>query len=428
MPVIHIQGGRIIDPASGRDEVGDLWAVDGKVVLQAPDSAPDTVIDASGKVVAPGFIDMHVHLREPGREDKETIASGTRAAAAGGYTSIVPMPNTSPVIDSQTGVKFILSRSQTDAVVNVLPSAALTVGQKGEEITEFGDLIEAGAVALTDDGMPVMNNEIMRRALEYSSMFDVPILDHCEDMDLAREGLMHEGKVSTQLGLAGWPTVAESIQVSRDVELARYTGGRIHICHVSTAASVEAIRQGKKLGVRVTGECTPHHIALTEAAVRGYDTHAKCKPPIASEEDRQAVIAGLLDDTLEVIATDHAPHTVIEKDLVFSDAPFGLIGMETALGVLISALVVPEILSLPRLIEKLTSGPARVLGIEKGSLAEGADADITVFDPDRRWNVDVEKFFSASRNCPWAGQELVGQVTETLVGGRIIFDNGNILV
>lgn len=428
MTTLFIQGGRVIDPASGRDETADLWAVDGRITHKAPSGRPDVTIDARGRIVTPGFIDMHVHLREPGREDKETIATGTRAAAAGGYTSVVPMPNTTPVIDSTTGIKFILERSKSEAVVNVFPAAAVTRGQQGKEITEFGDLIQAGAVALTDDGMPVMNNEIMRRALEYSSMFGVPVLDHCEDLDLAAEGVMHEGRVSLQLGLKGWPSIAESIQVARDVELAAFTGGRIHICHCSTAASVEAIRQGKRRGVKVSGEASPHHVALTDARVAGYDTNAKCKPPLASESDRLAVIEGLVDDTLEVIATDHAPHTVIEKDLVFNEAPFGLMGMETAFGVLNITLVRPGILSLPRLIGKLTVGPARVLGLKKGTLAEGADADITILDPERRWTVDPDAFFSRSRNCPWAGQELIGRATETIVGGRLVYQEGRMLV
>jgi dihydroorotase len=428
MTTLHIQGGRIVDPAHGRDEIADLWAVDGRISHRAPSGPIDTVIDARGRVVAPGFIDMHVHLREPGREDKETIATGTRAAAAGGYTSVVPMPNTTPVIDSTTGVKFILERSKSEAVVNVFPTAAVTRGQQGKELTEFGDLVGAGVVAFTDDGMPVMNNEIMRRALEYSSMFGVPILDHCEDLDLAAEGVMHEGKVSLRLGLKGWPSVAESIQVARDVELAAFTGGQVHICHCSTAASVEAIRLGKRRGVKVSGEASPHHIALTDERVLGYHTNAKCKPPLASEADRMAVIEGLVDDTLEVIATDHAPHTVIEKDLVFNEAPFGLMGMETAFGVLNMTLIRPGILSLSRVIGKLTVGPARVLKLNKGTLGEGADADITILDPERVWTVDVENFFSRSRNCPWHGEPLTGRATETIVGGRLIYQEGKILV
>ncbi len=428
MTTLHIQGGRIIDPANQRDEVADLWVIDGKIQLTRPRGDGWTKLDAKGKIVAPGLIDMHVHLREPGREDKETIASGTRAAAAGGFTSVVPMPNTSPVIDSQTGIKFILSRSQTDAAVNVFPTAAVTKGQMGEEITEFGDLIAAGAVAFTDDGHPVMNNEIMRRALEYSSMFNVPVLDHCEDLHLAMGGVMHEGKVSVALGLKGWPSVAESVQVARDAQLAAFTGGHVHICHVSSADSVEAIRRARERGVRITGEATPHHLALTDEAVRNYQTHAKCNPPLGSEEDRQALIQGLLDGTLDVIATDHAPHTAIEKDQMFPEAPNGIIGMETAFASLYATLVRTKLMSLPLLIEKLTVGPARVLSLNKGTLSQGADADVAILDPEARWRVDPEKFSSRSRNCPWNDEEMIGRPCATIVKGRIVFQDGKVLV
>lgn len=428
MTTVCIQNGRIIDPANQRDEIADIWIIDGKISHRRPAAGVKNTIDASGKVVTPGFVDMHVHLREPGREDKETIGSGTRAAAAGGYTSICPMPNTSPVIDSQTGIKFILSRSQSDAVVNVFPYAAVTRGQQGEEITEFGDLIQAGAVAFTDDGQPVMNNEIMRRALEYSSMFDVPVLDHCEDRNLANGGVMREGKVSTRLGLKGWPSVAESIQVARDLELAAFTGGRIHICHVSSRSSVDTVRRGKRQGARITCEVTPHHLALTEEAVVTYNTHAKCNPPLASEDDRQALIEAVLDDTIDVIATDHAPHTPIEKDLVFPDAPNGVIGMENAFGVLNMTLVRSGLISLAKLIEKMTIAPARVLRLNKGTLSEGADADVTILDTEATWTVNPEGFYSRSRNCPWNGAELIGRAWATIVAGRIIYQDGRILV
>lgn len=428
MTTLCIQGGRILDPASGRDEVGDLWIVEGKIRHTAPHGPVERTIDARGKVVVPGLIDMHVHLREPGREDKETIASGTRAAAAGGYTSVCPMPNTSPVIDSQTGVKFILSRSQSDAVVNVFPTAAVTKDQAGEEITEFGDLVAAGAVAFTDDGMPVMNNEIMRRALEYSSMFGVPVLDHCEDFNLAGGGVMREGETSVRLGLKGWPAVAESIQVSRDVELAAFTGGRIHICHVSTRSAVESIRRGKRSGVAISGEVTPHHLILTDESVREYDPNFKCKPPLGTRDDCEALIEGLADDTLEAIATDHAPHTPIEKDMVYAEAPNGIIGLETAFGALNQALIRPGLMSLIRVIEKLTVGPARILNLQKGTLAEGADGDVAILDTEQRWKVEPDRFYSRARNCPWAGEELIGRAWATVVGGRVIFEHGRIMV
>ncbi len=429
MKNLHIKNGRIIDPANSRDGIGEIWVIGGKISLKPPANGAETeAIDANGKVVVPGLIDMHVHLREPGREDKETIATGTRAAAAGGFTSVVPMPNTTPVIDSQTGIKFILSRSQTDAAVNVFPTAAVTKGQLGQEITEFGDLVAAGAVAFTDDGRPVMNNDIMRRALEYASMFNVPVLDHCEDLNLAEGGVMREGKVSVRLGLRGWPSIAESIQVARDAELAAFTGGRIHICHVSAAASVDSIRRAKERGVKISGEVTPHHLALTEEAVANYDTHAKCNPPLASEEDRQAVTTGLLDGTIEVISTDHAPHTEIEKDLMFPDAPNGLIGMETAFGVLNMTLVRSGLLPLAKMIEKMTINPARILNLKKGTLSDGADADVTILDPEAKWTVEAKAFNGKSRNCPWEGKELIGKNWMTVVGGKIVYRDGRVTV
>jgi dihydroorotase len=428
MASFHLKGGRIVDPANDRDEVADLWIVDGKVAAHPPAREVGEVLDLSGKIVTPGLIDMHVHLREPGREDKETIASGTRAAAAGGFTSVCPMPNTTPIIDSQTGVKFILSRSHTDAVVNVFPIAAVTREQKGDELTEFGDLLQAGAVAFSDDGHPIMNNQVRRRALEYSRMFGALILDHCEDLNLADGGVIREGELATRLGLKGWPSIAESIQVARDADLAEFTGGRIHICHVSAKASVEFIRQARRRGVAISGEVTPHHLALTVEAVAPYNTHAKCNPPLGSEEDRQALIAGLLDGTIEVIASDHAPHTAIEKDYMYSDAPNGVIGLETAFTVLYTTLVRPGILDLRALIEKLTINPATLLELHKGTLTAGADADVAVFDPEAVWTVDPEQFKSRARNCPWNGQTLTGRCVGTFVGGRLVQRDGRMTI
>lgn len=428
MTLYHLKGGRVIDPANQRDEVRDLWLSDGKISLTPPPRAADETMELDGKIVAPGFIDMHVHLREPGREDKETIATGTRAAAAGGFTSICAMPNTNPVIDSQTGVKFILSRASSDAVVNVYPVAAVTRGQRGEELTEMGDLLQAGAVAFSDDGHSIMNNQVMRRALEYARTFGALILDHCEDNALAEGGVMRESDLSTRLGLEGWPSVAESIQVARDVALADFTGGRIHICHVSTASSLEFVRSAKARGLTVSAEATPHHLALNTSALETYSTHAKCNPPIGTEEDRLALIEALRDGTIDVIATDHAPHTVIEKDLMFTEAPNGLIGMETAFGVLNTALVRPGHIALYDLIEKLTINPATLLELHKGTLTDGADADVVVLDPEARWIVNPEAFESKARNCPWNGQELVGRPTATFVGGRLIYWQGRILM
>ncbi len=424
MSVILLKGGRVIDPAHRRDEVADLWLVDGKVALADPGRAADRVIDCAGKLVTPGLVDMHVHLREPGREDKETVATGTRSAAAGGVTSVGVIPNTDPVIDSQTGVKFILSRAQSDAVVNVYPYAAVTRGQKGEALTEMGDLLQAGAVAFTDDGHPIMNNRVMRQALEYARNFDALILDHCEDAHLAEGGSLREGELSARMGLKGWPAEAEIIQVARDAALAESTGGRIHICHVSTRASLNFIRDARRRGVRISGEVSPHHLALTVQAAATYDTNAKCNPPLGTEDDRQALIEALLDGTLDAIASDHAPHTQIEKDLMFTEAPNGLIGMETMFGVLNTALVRPGLVPMTTIIEKLTVGPSRLLGLHKGTLGEGADADVAVFDPEARWTVDPGAFQSKSRNCPWNGHELVGRPFATIVGGRVIYYDG----
>jgi dihydroorotase len=426
-----IRGAHILDRSSELDEVGDILIQDGLIaaigrVDQVPAGAQ--IIEARGLVASPGFVDIHVHLREPGREDKETIATGTRSAAAGGFTTICPIPNTQPVIDSQTGLKFVLERAKAEAVVRVVPYAAVTKGQLGQEIVEFGDLVANGARGFTDDGRPVMNTEIMRRALEYSAMFNVPILDHCEDAFLAEGGCMHEGLVSLELGLKGIPAIAESIQVARDVELAGATGGHIHIMHVSKKESVEAVRVGKARKARVTAEVSPHHLALTDEALRGYNTAAKVNPPMGSEADRQSLIAALLDGTLDCIATDHAPHTAIEKDQTVAEAPFGAVGLETALGVCIGALVTPGLCDLGFVIERLTARPAQILGLESGRLIVGAAADITLFDPNAQWTVDPSKFHSRSRNSPFAGTTLTGKVRTTIVAGNIVYQDGQITV
>ena len=428
MSILLLKGGRVIDPAARRDEIADLWVIDGRIATADPGRRPDRTIDCAGKVVAPGLIDMHVHLREPGREDKETIASGTRAAAAGGVTSVCAIPNTDPVIDSQTGVKFILSRAESDAVVNVFPYAAVTIGQKGEALTEMGDLLQAGAVAFTDDGHPIMNNLVMRQALEYSRNFGALILDHCEDAHLSAGASLREGELSTRLGLKGWPPSAEMIQVARDAALAEATGGRIHICHVSAFGSLSFIRDAKGRGVRISAEVTPHHLALTSEAAATYDTNAKCNPPLGTERDRRHLIEALSDGTLDAIASDHAPHTQIEKDLMFTEAPNGIIGMETMFGVLNTELAVPGLTPLATIIEKLTIGPARLLGLDKGTLADGADGDVTVLDPEARWTVDPDAFQSKARNCPWNGRQLTGRPFATIVGGRVVYYDGRMTV
>lgn len=431
MNTLLIKNGRVLDPASGRDEVTSILLQDGRVAAVGGDaSAKDaTLIDATGLLVVPGLIDIHTHLREPGREDKETIATGTRAAAAGGFTTVCPIPNTDPVIDTQTGLKFVLARAETDAVVNVMPFAAVTRGQKGEEIVEFGDLVYYGARGFTDDGHPIMNSEIMRRALEYSAMFEVPILDHCEDAHLAENGVMHEGFYSNKLGLKGIPPVAESLQVARDVDLAEFTGGHVHIMHISKIQSLLHVRHGKARGVKVTCEVTPHHLTLTDEELLGYNTCAKVNPSLGGADDREALIDALLDGTVDCIATDHAPHTDIEKDQPINDAPFGMIGLETAFAALYTHLVLPGRVPLPLLIQKMTAGPAGVLHLEpRGTLEPGAPADVTLINLDRKWKVTRDAFLSKSSNSPYIGREFQGRVDTTIVGGRVVYRDGRIVV
>jgi len=430
MPTLLIKNGRIMDPANQRDEKGDLLVADGKIaeIGKTIRTQADEVMDAAGKVVVPGFVDMHVHLREPGREDKESIASGTRAAAAGGFTSVCPMPNTDPVCDTAQGLQFLRSRARENAVVNVFPIAAVTKGQKGENITEFGDLVYYGAVAFSDDGHSIMNAEIMRRALEYTSMFNVPILDHCEDINLSEGGQMRSGHMAMKLGLKGIPRAANSCQVARDMDLAHYTGGRVHICHVSVREELDYIATAKAKGVKVTCEVTPHHLTLTDNCLETYDTNFKMSPPLGPEDDRLALIEGLRNGTIDCIATDHAPHTDMEKDRVMSEAPFGVIGLESAFPVLYTDLVLKKEIGLAALIEKMTVAPARILRVPKGTLAIGEDADIAILELDTEFTLDVTKFFSRSRNCPFAGRKLRGRAWATVVGGRVVFRDGQILL
>lgn len=426
MAELFIRGGRVLDPSLKLDEITNITIRNGVITEigggQAPEGAE--ILDATGMVVCPGFIDLHTHLREPGREDEETIHSGTRAAAAGGFTTVCAIPNTFPVIDSMTGLQFIEARAKTDACVNVVAYGAITRGQAGEEIVEFGDLVNCGAKGFTDDGKTVANAEIMRRVLEYSAMFNVPIIEHCEDAALADGGVMHEGFYSTKLGLKGIPAQAESTVVARDVELAAFTGGHIHICHVSKRESLEHIRRAKKNGVRVTCEVTPHHLALTDALLEKFDTAAKVNPPLGSEDDRQALIEALLDGTIDSIATDHAPHTDIEKDNPITEAPFGMIGLETAFALLYTHLVVPGAIPLSLLVEKLTSSPAKVLHLEpRGQLAKGAPADITLLDLNAKMSVSRELLFSTSYNTPLLGQTLAGGINATICRGKVVYRN-----
>jgi dihydroorotase len=418
---ILIQNGRVIDPSQNLDRVTSVLLRDGKVA--AFDAAPsefDTVIDATGMIVAPGLIDMHVHLREPGREEDETIETGTAAAAAGGFTSIACIPNTNPPIDTQATVEFIQHQAARAGHCNVFVVACVSKNREGKELAEIGQLVEAGAVAFSDDGAPVYDAELMRRALEYCGMFDKPILNHAEVLELTRGGaVMHEGFVSMLLGLPGMPSAAEDVMVSRDIALSEATGGRVHVMHISTAGGVELIRRAKKLGVRVTTEICPHHFTLTDESMRTFDSNYKMSPPLRSRGDVDACLEGLIDDTIEVICTDHAPHALEKKMQELDIAPFGIIGLETCLPLTITQLIEPGHLTWEQAIRKLTINPARILGIKKGTLAVGADADVTIIDPTRRWTVNVSEFKSKSKNSPFDGWELTGRAVTTIVGGKV---------
>ena len=422
---ILIRGGRIIDPSRGGDGVADLLLSGGRVEgvgHNIPAGEGVTVVDATGKVVAPGLIDLHVHLREPGQEDIETVASGAMAAAAGGFSAVCAMPNTDPVTDNQAAVGFIVSQAQRAGKARVYPIGAVSLGQKGQQLAEFGELVGAGAVAVSDDGKPVVSSHLMRTALEYAKTFGIPVADHCEDPTLAQGGAMHEGIVSTRLGLKGVPAAAEEIMVARDIILAELTGGHVHLCHMSTRGSVELIRRAKDKGLRVTAEACPHHFSLTHERCEGYDTNAKMNPPLREAADRAAIREGLRDGTIDVIATDHAPHHYDAKEREFDDAPNGIIGLETALGLAISELVETGVLTLPELIRRMSTTPARIFNLPGGTLAVGAPADVVVFDPVVEWEVRPEAFFSRSRNTPFAGRRLRGRADLTVVRGEIVFE------
>ncbi|HEV3144663.1 MAG TPA: dihydroorotase [Gemmataceae bacterium] len=431
MTLIRITNGRIIDPAQNLDRIDDLW-IQGNLILgigARPDLVADKTFDAAGKIVCPGLIDMHVHLREPGREEDETILTGTRAAIAGGVTSVACMPNTEPPIDSQADAEFVRMQATRAGFANVFPIGTISKNREGKELAEIGGLVAGGAVAFTDDGSPVVSSEIMRRALEYTQMFDKAVLSHCEDLELTRGGVMHEGFESLKLGLRGMPAAAEEIMVFRDIALAEMTGGRLHILHVSTAGSVELIRQAKQRGVRVTGEACAHHFCLTDAALRTYDTNFKMAPPLRTQKDVDAILEGLIDGTLEVIATDHAPHSPEKKMREFDQTPNGIIGLETLLPICVVELIEKKRLAWPQLIEKLTINPAKVLSIDRqrGSLHTGKIADVTVVDPQAEWKIDVDKFESKSRNCPWHGQTVRGRAAAVLVSGNIKSENGRLV-
>jgi dihydroorotase len=428
MKTLLIKGGRIVDPAQGIDETGSLLVSDGVISWlgkkgDASPSADSDIIDSAGLVVCPGFIDLHCHLRQPGFEEKETIATGTRAAASGGFTTVCCMPNTAPPLDSQATVDYVKSTAIEEGVIRVLPIGCISRGRDGEELAEMAELASAGVIGYSDDGNCVASSRLMRRALEYSRSFGRPIIDHCEDTTLTEGGQINEGIIATRLGLQGIPNAAEEGMVARDIALAELTRAWLHVAHVSTAGSVELVRRAKEKGIKVTAEVTPHHLTLTEEWVLGYDTNAKVNPPLRSQEDVQALIQGLNDNTIDVIATDHAPHTEKDKLCEFGFAPFGISGLETALGSLM-ALVHQGQLSLNTLIAKITSEPARIIGNEHGrlgTLAVGAAADITIFDPEREWEVNTRHFASKGKNTPLAGSKLKGKVMATIYGGNLVY-------
>ncbi|HKN48457.1 MAG TPA: dihydroorotase [Candidatus Polarisedimenticolia bacterium] len=434
MTSLLLKGGRVVDPASGTDGRFDLLLVDGRVAERRAaggagggrSAPPGTVVlDATGRIVCPGFVDMHVHLREPGQEHKETIETGTRAAAAGGFTSVACMPNTEPANDGLAVTEYVVTEARRRGVVNVFPIGSVSKGGKGEELAEIGDMVRSGIVAVSDDGRPVATSYLMRMALEYTKLFGIPVIDHCEDRSLSAGGVMNEGFVATVLGLEGIPASGEEIAVGRDLALAAMTGGRLHVAHLSTRGSLERVRRARQDGIPVTCEVTPHHLVLNETAVMDsqYDPNTKMNPPLRSEEDRQALVEGLRDGTIDAVATDHAPHHDDEKLQEFDDAPFGIVGLETAVALMMDRLVRPGIIDLARLVALMSVNPARILGIKKGSLAVGQDADATVIDPDLTRTVDVAAFLSKSRNSPFHGWTLTGWPVATIVGGRVVHES-----
>jgi len=424
-----IAGGKVIDPVSGLNKVADIY-IQGKKISKIEtknlidqkklkSTKDDRIVNASDKIVTPGLIDMHTHLREPGREDEETIYTGSEAAVAGGFTSICCMPNTEPPIDDQESVNFVYERARK-ALCKVFCIGAVTKGLKGQELTEMADLKNAGAVAVTDDGLPISNPRIMRNALDYTRMLGLPVVSHCEDLDLSSSGVMNEGYVSTLLGLPGIPSLAEEIMVSRDIKLAEYTGGRVHIAHVSTRGSVELIRAAKKKGIKITCEATPHHFSLTDEIIKTFNTNARVNPPLRTQKDVDEIKKGLKDGTIDCIATDHAPHSIEEKDVEFSVAPCGMVGLETALGLVITELVDKKILSWEEAVTKMTINPARILNLNLGKIEIEAPADLTIIDPKISWTVDTSQFKSKSKNSPFEGKELTGKAWMTIVDGKIM--------
>ncbi len=421
MARLIVRGGRVIDPAAGFDAPADVWIEDGKIVGVGADldAAGAGEFDARGCIVAPGFIDMHVHLREPGFEHAETIETGARAAAAGGFTSICPMPNTAPVNDNATVTRYIVEQAERMARVNVFPIGAITKGSQGEELASIGSMRNAGAVAISDDGRPVMNARLMRRAMETAASLGLPVIDHCEDLHLSAGGDMHEGIESVRLGLRGIPSASEDVMVARDILLAELTGARFHVAHISARRSVEMVKFAKSRGLAVTCEATPHHFALTDAGMIPYDSNFKMKPPLRTAGDTEALVEGLASGTVDAIATDHAPHAGSEKMQEFEQCPFGILGLETAVGLALETLVHSGRIGLARMVELFTSGPARVLGLDRGTLRPGSAADVTIFDTERRWTYDVNRSFSKSRNSPFHGHRFRGGPVASIVNGQI---------
>lgn len=423
MPALLIKNGRVIDPNSNHDGIADVLINDGLVsgIGQNLTAAGAQVFDATGMIVAPGFIDMHVHLREPGFEHSETIETGSRAAAAGGFTSICPMPNTAPVNDSKTVTTYIVERARRHAVVNVFPIGAITKGSAGEELAAIGSMKQAGAVAISDDGRPVMNARVMRRAMEFAKGFNIPVINHCEDLHLSAGGDMHEGLESVRLGLRGIPAVSEEVMVARDILLSELTGARYHVAHISSSHSVEMVAFAKARGLAVTAEATPHHLTLADTDMTPYDSSFKMKPPLRSRKDVNTVLEGIVSGAVEVIATDHAPHPGDEKMQEFERCPFGILGLETAIGISLQQLVHTNKISLRRMVELFTVNPARILGINRGTLAQGAPGDVTIFSTDNEWTYDVNKSFSKSRNTPFDGKTFRGGPIATIVNGEIVW-------
>ncbi len=429
MKTLCVAGGRIVDPANKRDEVADLWIGDG-AIIKCPDSDKQAseaeVIDASGLVVAPGLIDIHVHFREPGQTNKETIATGSWAAAAGGFTSVVCMPNTNPVADNAGTITLIREKAQATASVNVFTTGAITKGIAGEELAPYGSMIGAGIVAITDDGHCVQNHEVMRRALEYARMFELPVLDHCQDYSLVGNGVMHEGEWSLRLGLPGWPRVGEEVIVARNILLSELCDSPIHCQHISSGGSVRLLRDAKARGVRVSGEVCPHHIALTDKFLQTFDSNYKMNPPLRTERDIEALLEGLADGTLEILCSDHAPHAFYEKEVEFDQAPFGITGLETEFGIFCDILVHQrKVMGIGRLIELFTANPARLLSLNRGTLSIGAPADVTLIDPELPWTFDKEKSLSLSRNTPFHRMKLKGCAVRTIVGGKTVWTREN---